>query len=88
MKEESIEDVMDTNFIDEMTHFNEVTAPKIMKLLEEEDYLVATGTMGLISIARAIILNYGNDILMEHAVNALSRQDVQNLSEEKAESNN
>lgn len=68
--------------IEEMSKFQEKTAPEIIKLIEKEDYLVGTAVMGLIAVSKMIIKQVGNDVLLEYAVEAL-KEDTVDINEIK-----
>lgn len=55
-------------FVNQMTEFQENTGEKIIKLLDEEQYILEVNVLGLIATARAITLKYGEN---DEANNAL-----------------
>lgn len=67
--------------IEEMDKFKKITAPEIIKLINKEDYLVATGVMGLVAVIRMIIDKVGNEVLLQYAIEAL-QEDTEELHEE------
>lgn len=71
--------------IEEMDKFKKITAPEIIKLINKEDYLVATGVMGLVAVIRMIIDKVGNEVLLQYAIEAL-QEDVEELPEENTTS--
>lgn len=87
MKEDDMKEVLNTDLIEEMDRFQKKTAPEIIKLLNEEDYLVATGVMGLIGIVKMIINNIGNEILLNYAIEALQENNIEIMEEGTEETN-
>ena len=80
MSEENKEELTKEKFIEEMTRFEQVTANQILEVLEENKHILSVEVLGLISIARVLINNFGDDYLMDTAVN--------NLTEKMPEENN
>lgn len=87
MKEDDMKEVLNTDLIEEMDRFQKKTAPEIIKLLNEEDYLVATGVMGLIGIVKMIINNVGNEVLLKYAIEALQENNIEIMEEGTEETN-
>lgn len=87
MKEDDMKEVLNTDLIEEMDKFQKETAPEIIKLLNKEDYLVATGVMGLIGIVKMIINNVGNEVLLKYAVEALQENNIEVMEEKTNEAN-
>ena len=69
MSEENKEELTKEKFIEEMTRFEQVTANQILEVLEENKHILSVEVLGLISIARVLINNFGDDYLMDTAVN-------------------
>lgn len=67
--------------IEEMDKFKKVTAPEIIRLINEEDYLVATGVMGLAAVIRMIVDRVGNEVLMQYVIEAL-KEDTEEMPQE------
>ena len=57
------------DFIEEMTKFEQVTANEILEVLEKNKHILSVEVLGLISIARVLINNFGDEYLMDTAVN-------------------
>lgn len=74
MSEENKE-VTREEFIEEMTNFENVTAPRILKILEEEQHMLSVETLGLIGIVRALVRTYGDEFLMDSCVSYLQFQE-------------
>ena len=72
MSEENKEELTKEKFIKEMTRFEQVTANQILEVLEENKHILSVEVLGLISIARVLINNFGDDYLMDTAVNYLT----------------
>ena len=72
MSEENKEELTKEKFIEEMTRFEQVTANQILEVLEENKHILSVEVLGLISIARVLINNFGDDYLMDTAVNYLT----------------
>lgn len=60
------------DFIEEMTKFEQVTANEILEVLEKNKHILSVEVLGLISIARVLINNFGDEYLMDTAVNYLT----------------
>lgn len=60
------------DFIEEMTKFEQVTANQILEVLEKNKHILSVEVLGLISIARVLINNFGDEYLMDTAVNYLT----------------
>ena len=60
------------DFIEEMTKFEQVTANEILEVLEKNKHILSVEVLGLISIARVLINNFGDEYLMDKAVNYLT----------------
>lgn len=81
------------DFIEEMTKFEQVTANQILEVLEENKHILSVEVLGLISIARVLINNFGDEYLMDTAVNYLTYKpqkttdipDAPDIVEEKEE---
>ena len=69
-------------FIEDMTKFEQVTANQILEILEENKHMLSVEVLGLISIARVLINTYGDEFLMDTAVNYLTYQESKNVEEE------
>lgn len=87
MEKDDVEKIVNTDLIEEMDKFQKETAPQIIQLLNQEDYLVATGVMGLIGIVKMIINNVGNEVLLNYAIEALQENDIKTMQEEDQETN-
>ena len=59
--EEMKQDVTKDDFINEMETFESKTAREILELMEKEEYMLPVAVLGLISVVRALIENFGND---------------------------
>ena len=70
MKDEN--EISKEDFINEMEHFEKETAKKILMIMEEEDYMLPVVVLGLVSIIRALIANFGNDALRDEATHFLN----------------
>lgn len=66
------QDVSKDDFIKEMEKFENDTARKILELMEEEEYMLPVAVLGLISVVRALIENFGNDALRDEATHFLN----------------
>ncbi len=77
------------DFIAEMTKFEQITANEILEVLEKNKHIWSVAVLGLISIARVLINNFGDEFLMDTAVNYLTyketndTKDVEDIVEEK-----
>ena len=60
------------DFIEEMTKFEQVTANEILEVLEKNKHMLSVEVLGLISIARVLINNFGDEYLMDTAVKYLT----------------
>ena len=69
-------------FIEDMTKFEQVTANQILEVLEENKHMLSVEVLGLISIARVLINTYGDEFLMDTAVNYLTYQEPKKVEEE------
>ena len=58
-------------FIDEMNRFEKETANDILTVLEDNKHILAVEVLGLVGIARALINNFGDEFLLDTAVNYL-----------------
>ncbi len=74
------EQVLKEDFIKQMEDFETVTVKEILELLEKKEYILPVATLGLISIVRALISNFGNKELLDEAVHYLCL-DADNLEE-------
>ena len=63
-----------------MEKFEKETASEILKLMEKEEYMLPVVVLGLISIIRALIDNFGNDALRDEATHFLNLN-VEDLKE-------
>lgn len=70
------------DFIEDMTKFEQVTANQILEVLEENKHMLSVEVLGLISIARVLINTYGDEFLMDTAVNYLTYQEPKKVEEE------
>lgn len=66
------------DFIEEMTRFEQVTANEILEVLEKNKHILSVEVLGLISIARVLINNFGDEYLMDTAVNYLTYKAPEN----------
>lgn len=55
-------------FFNQMNNFENNTAKKIIKILDEEEYILESEVLGLVATARALVLLYGEN---EDSKNAL-----------------
>lgn len=62
-------------FIEELTRFEQVTANEILEVLEKNKHILSVEVLGLISIARVLINNFGDEFLMDTAVKYLTLED-------------
>lgn len=69
------------DFIEEMTKFEQITANQILEVLEENKHMLSVEVLGLISIARVLINNFGDEYLMDTAVNYLTYQEPQHIDD-------
>ena len=65
---------------EQYTKMQKESIPKILEILQEEEYNIAIVCNGLISVVRALINMYGNDDLREECVHYLS-EDLKNVKE-------
>ena len=70
--EEMKQDVTKDDFINEMETFESKTAREILELMEKEEYMLPVAVLGLISVVRALIENFGNDALRDEATHFLN----------------
>ncbi len=68
----SDDEISKEDFINEMEKFEKETASEILKLMEKEEYMLPVVVLGLISIIRALIDNFGNDALRDEATHFLN----------------
>ena len=47
-------------FLEQMKNFENETSAKIIKVLDEENYIIETEVLGLIAMAKALALTYSN----------------------------
>ena len=66
------EEISKEEFINKMEKFEKETARKILELMENEQYMLPVTVLGLISIVRALIENFGNEALREEATHFLN----------------
>lgn len=78
MKDEN--EISKEDFINEMEKFEKETASQILELMEKEEYMLPVVVLGLISIVRALIANFGNDALRDEATHFLNLN-VEDLKE-------
>lgn len=78
------QDVTKDDFINEMEKFENDTARKILELMEKEEYMLPVAVLGLISVVRALIENFGNDALRDEATHFLNLN-TEDLKEMKSE---
>lgn len=83
--EEMKQDVTKDDFINEMETFESKTAREILELMEKEEYMLPVAVLGLISVVRALIENFGNDALRDEATHFLNLN-TKDLDEIKSES--
>jgi len=83
--EEMKQDVTKDDFINEMETFENKTAREILELMEKEEYMLPVAVLGLISVVRALIENFGNDALRDEATHFLNLN-TKDLDEIKSES--
>lgn len=83
--EEMKQDVTKDDFIDEMETFENKTAREILELMEKEEYMLPVAVLGLISVVRALIENFGNDALRDEATHFLNLN-TDDLDEIKSDS--
>lgn len=76
----SNDEISKEDFINEMEKFEKETASEILKLMEKEEYMLPVVVLGLISIIRALIDNFGNDALRDEATHFLNLN-VEDLKE-------
>lgn len=63
-------------FIEELIRFEQVTANEILEVLEKNKHILSVEVLGLISIARVLINNFGDEYLMDTAVKYLTLEDT------------
>ena len=68
------------DFINEMEKFEKEKESEILKLMEKEEYMLPVVVLGLVSIIRALIENFGNDALRDEATHFLNLN-VEDLKE-------
>lgn len=66
---------------DQYTKMQKETIPKLLNILQEEQYNVAIVCNGLISVVRALINMYGTDELRDECIHYLSEQDFEKVEE-------
>lgn len=74
------EEISKEEFIAQMERFEKETARKILEIMEQEQYMLPVTVLGLVSIIRALIENFGNEALREEATHFLNL-DMKNLKE-------
>lgn len=74
------EEILKEDFMQQMEDFETETVKEILVMLEEKGYILPVATLGLISIVRALITNFGNKELLDEAVHYLTL-DADNLEE-------
>lgn len=74
------EEILKEDFMQQMEDFETKTVKEILVMLEEKGYILPVATLGLISIVRALITNFGNKELLDEAVHYLTL-DADNLEE-------
>lgn len=67
---------------DQYKKMQEKTIPKILEILQEDEYNVAIVCNGLVSIIRALINMYGNDELRDECIHYL-QENFENVEEMK-----
>lgn len=75
--EEDIDKILNTDFIEEVDRFRDKTAPEIIKILNKENYLVATGVIGLAIVIRTIVENIGSDLLQDYAIQTIKGETIE-----------
>ena len=68
-------------FHEEMIKFEQVTANEILQVLEKNKHILCVEVLGLISIARVLINQYGDEYLMDAAVDYLTYQSPESTPE-------
>ena len=68
-------------FIEEMTKFENKTANEILEVLEKNKHILSVEVLGLISIARVLINNFGDEFLLDTAVNYLTYKEPENIED-------
>ena len=66
------------DFIEEMRKFEQVTSNQILEVLENNKHILSVEVLGLISIARVLIENFGDEYLMDTAVSYLTYKPPKN----------
>lgn len=79
------QDVTKDDFINEMETFENETAREILELMEKKEYMLPVAVLGLISVVRALIENFGNDALRDEATHFLNLN-TEDLDEIKSNS--
>lgn len=82
---EDTQELTKEQFIEEMEEFDNVTSQEILEVLEKHKHLLSVEVLGLISIARAIINNFGDEYLMKSAIDLLQYQPKEQESIEEAD---
>lgn len=75
------EELTKEDFINEMTKFEQVTANEILEVLEKNKHILSVEVLGLISIARVLINNFGDEFLMDTAVNYLTYKEPEDIKD-------
>lgn len=66
------DEISKEDFINEMERFEKETASQILEIMEKEEYMLPVVVLGLVSIIRALIANFGNDALRDEATHFLN----------------
>ena len=72
-------------FIKQMTNFENVTAQKILEVLENEKHMLSVEVLGLISIARALINTFGDEYLLDTAITYLQFKEPEESNKNEEE---
>lgn len=81
MTEEKNKVLTEEEIYDQYTKMQKETIPKLLNILQEEQYNVAIVCNGLISVIRALINTYGTDELRDECIHYLSEQDFEKVEE-------
>lgn len=81
-KSEKLLELSKEEFLKEMEEFDNSTAQEILEVLEKHKHLLYVEVLGLISVARALINNFGDEFLMKSAIDLLQyKQSEENIEE-------
>lgn len=72
-------EIEENDFREELEKFEKEAIPQILKIIEKENYLLPVTVLGLASILRSLIRNFGNEYLLNTVINYLK------LNEEELE---